>query len=47
MGHALGVIVVGGVISTGTLLHFGHCFTAVVVGVACYATARWIFVNYA
>ena len=47
MGNALAFVVVGGVISTGTLWHFNYCLAAIVVGVACYAAARWIFVNYA
>lgn len=47
MGHALMMVVAGGIITTGTLWHFNHFFTAVCVGCAACAAVRWIWQNYA
>ena len=47
MSNALGLITVASVISIGTLLHTGHPFLAICAGLAAYAAARWICMNYA
>jgi hypothetical protein len=47
MSNALGFVTVASVISIGILLHTGHPFLAICVGLAAYAAARWIYMNYA
>jgi len=47
MGKTLALIVVGGMIVTGILLHFDYCFAALCAGLVVGVTIRWIWQNYA
>ncbi len=46
MGNALALVTAVAVAGTGILFHTGHPFLAICVGLAAYAVARWICMNY-